>query len=67
MKIKKRIKKDIQKVPSQILTEDRLYFGKKKEDVIFPIAPTTGKMPKSYAVFYLILRNAYNKNVCVWY
>jgi len=51
MKIKKRIKKDIQKVPSQILTEDRLYFGKKKEDVIFPIAPTTGKMPKSYAVF----------------
>ncbi len=48
---KKKIKKDIQKVPVQLLAEDRLHFGKKKEKVIFPIASSAKKMPKSYAVF----------------
>jgi len=51
MVINKKIKNDIQNVPVPVLTEDRLHFGKKKEKVIFPVAPQPRKMPKSYAVF----------------
>ncbi len=31
--------------------DDRLYFGKKKKAVLFPVAASASSMPKSYAVF----------------
>jgi len=51
MVIKKRNKKDIQKIPDRASPEDRLYLGNKKDKVIFPVAPQSSKMPRSYAIF----------------
>ena len=49
--IMKKLQKGIQKIAAQRLIEDRLHSGKKKEAVLFPVASTAGKMPKSYAGF----------------
>ncbi len=47
-KSKTTIKKVIKIFPT--LSEDRLHLGKKKEEVLFPVAPA-GKMPKNYGLF----------------
>ena len=51
MVIKKKAKKCSQKVAIYKASEERSHLGKKKEGVLFPVAPSTGKMPKSYVVF----------------
>ncbi len=56
MIIKKNIKKSLQKFSLQKSPEERLYLGKKKEDVHFPVAPSIATMPKTYAVFFSDLK-----------
>jgi predicted nuclease of restriction endonuclease-like (RecB) superfamily len=52
MKSKKILKKNFSVNPSiRISQDDRLSSGKKKEDVIFPIAPLSSLMPNNYHAF----------------
>ena len=51
MKSKKKSQKGITKSSRDILADDRAHLGRKKEDVIFPIAVSASVMPKSYISF----------------
>jgi len=51
MKSKKKSQKGITKSSRSILADDRAHLGRKKEDVIFPIAVSASVMSKSYISF----------------